>query len=64
MAVTGGVCEFYESTDAPHITCIADLRTIAEHPNAVMVPSDDDVKLIEVQLSGLAVEEAAAAIDV
>ena len=63
MAVTGGMCEFYESTDGPHITCIADLRTMdTEHPNAVMVPSDDDVKLVEVQLSGLVVEEGTAAI--
>jgi hypothetical protein len=58
MAVTGGTCEFYEPTDAAHITCIADLQHWdAEHPNMVKVPSNEDVELIEGQLSGLVVEE-------
>jgi hypothetical protein len=58
MAVTGGTCEFYEPTDAAHITCIADLQHWdAQHPNRVKVPSDEDVELIEGQLSGLVVEE-------
>lgn len=61
MAVTGGTCEFFDPTDGPHITCIADLRAIGvEHPQATAVPSLDDVQLIEGQMSVLAVDEDAA----
>lgn len=60
MAITGGACEWYEPTGGPHITCIADLqRWGAAHPNMAMVPSPDDVKLIESQLSALVVETVA-----
>lgn len=58
MAVTGGMCEWYESTDGPHITCIADLRSWdVEHPNMATVPTLEDVELIESQLFTLATEE-------
>lgn len=61
MAVTGGACEWYEPTDGPHITCIADLRHWdAEHPNMAKVPSDEGWRLLEGQLSSLVVEEEAA----
>ena len=61
MAITGGACVFYEPTDGAHITCIADLRHWdAEHPNMAMVPSLEDVKLIEGHLFGLVPDEEPA----
>ena len=52
MAVTGGMCVYYEPHDGAHITCIADLRQLDEvHPNSEGVPSDDDVRIIEDRLS-------------
>jgi hypothetical protein len=58
MAITGGTCVFYEPTDGAHITCIADLQHWdAEHPNMAIVPSLEDVTLIEGRLFGLVAEK-------
>jgi len=64
LSNTGGQCFCFEPHDGEEIACLADLRDLdAEHPNMVRVPSDEDVKLIEGQLSGLVVEEGLAPSD-
>jgi hypothetical protein len=64
MAVTGGMCEFFAATMGPHITCIADLRTIdSAHPNAALAPTFDEVQLIESQMSSMVSDEEAATAD-
>jgi hypothetical protein len=61
MAVTGGVCEWYEPTDAPHISCIADLaHWDVSHPNLAAAPSDEDWRQVDDALRGV-VEEMTAA---
>ncbi len=51
MAITGGVCEWYEPHGQAHIGCIADLRNWPEeHPNTAYSPSVEDWRLIEDRL--------------
>lgn len=58
LAATGGMCMYFEPHDGKKISCIADIRHLdAEHPNMEKVPSDNDVRLVEDQLSELRLKD-------